>query len=119
VPPTTTTTTQPCNLLTTLLGCKPSSSSSTTTKSKSSSGGLAGLLSQSVTATQGAAQASALPATSSNTNTAIASNTAPSLTAPAAELLPPLPQSQNQSHHPHHTHRGLVSQWAHDVASWF
>jgi phospholipid/cholesterol/gamma-HCH transport system substrate-binding protein len=122
VPPTTTTTTQPCNLLTTLLGCKPSSSS-TSTKSKSSSGGLAGLLSQSVTATQGAAQASALPATASNTNTAIAStpstNAAPSLTAPAAELLPPLPQSQSQSHHPHHTHRGLVSQWAHDVASWF
>jgi phospholipid/cholesterol/gamma-HCH transport system substrate-binding protein len=123
VPPTTTTTTQPCNLLTTLLGCKPSSSSSSTsTKSKSSSGGLAGLLSQSVTATQGAAQASALPATASNTNTAIAStpsNAAPSLTAPAAELLPPLPQSQSQSHHSHHTHRGLVSQWAHDVASWF
>ncbi|HWD56291.1 MAG TPA: MlaD family protein [Acidimicrobiales bacterium] len=118
VPPTTTTTTQPCGLLTVLLGCKPSSSGSGSTKSKSSSGGLGGLLSQSVTATQGATQASARPATAA-TNPTASLTAAPTLTAPAAELLPPLPQDQGRSRHTHHGQPGLLSQWAHDVASWF
>jgi hypothetical protein len=39
---------------------------------------------------------------------------APTLTAAGASLLPPMPTS-------HHTrsHRGDLSQWAHDVWSWF
>ena len=130
-PPTTTTTTQPCNLLTELLGCKPSTGSSSSSsgsgsssKSGSSSGGLGGLLSNKVSAAQSAV-ASAAPATSSaSTATAATSGSnqdqAPSLTAPAAGLLPPLPQDQGQSHgHGHHQSPGLLSQWAHDVASWF
>ena len=138
VPPTTTTTTQPCNLLTELLGCKPSSGSSSSSGSGSSStpnsskGGLGGLLSNQVTANQNAAIASATPSTSTATATATATatpattsaNQAPSLTAPAAGLLPPLPQDQGQSqshsgHHGRHQSPGLLSQWAHDVASWF
>jgi phospholipid/cholesterol/gamma-HCH transport system substrate-binding protein len=141
VPPTTTTTTQPCNLLTELLGCKPSTGSSSSPSGSGSSstpnsskGGLGGLLSNQVTATQNAAIASATPATSTSTSTATAtatatpatssSNQAPSLTAPAAGLLPPLPQDQGQSqshggHHGRHQSPGLLSQWAHDVASWF
>jgi hypothetical protein len=118
-PTTTTTTTQPCNLLTQLLGCKPSSGSSssgsgTSSKSGSSSGGLGGLLSNKVTAAQNAAVATATPATPSSS-----SDRAPSLTAPAAGLLPPLPQDQVQGHHGHHASPGLLSQWAHDIASWF
>jgi phospholipid/cholesterol/gamma-HCH transport system substrate-binding protein len=125
VPPTTTTTTQPCNLLTELLGCKPGSGSSSSSSSgsgssstpNSSKGGLGGLLSNRVTATQNAAIASATPSTST-----ASANQAPSLTAPAAGLLPPLPQDQGQSHGGHHgRHQSpdLLSQWAHDVASWF
>ena len=116
-PTTTTTTKPPCNLITSLLGCKGSSSSgsgsgsssSSTSKGSSSgsSSGLGGLLSESQTAaTQSAAIANATP-----------SIPAPSLTAPAADLLPPLPQAHAPSHHT--AHRGLLSQWAHDVASWF
>jgi virulence factor Mce-like protein len=117
-PPTTTTTTQPCNLLTQLLGCKPSTSTSSgsgsSSKSGSSSGGLGGLLSNKVTAAQKATVATATPASSS-------SDQAPSLTAPAAGLLPPLPQDQGQghAHHGRHQSPGLLSQWAHDIASWF
>jgi phospholipid/cholesterol/gamma-HCH transport system substrate-binding protein len=120
VPPTTTTTTQPCNLLTVLLGCKAGSSSTSTSgsgssssspNSSSSSGGLGGLLSDKVTAARSVV-ATAAPATSS-------SNQAPSLTAPAAGLLPPLPQDQGQGHHAHHGSPGLLARWAHDVASWF
>jgi phospholipid/cholesterol/gamma-HCH transport system substrate-binding protein len=125
VPPTTTTTTQPCNLLTELLGCKPGSGSSSSSSSgsgssstpNSSKGGLGGLLSNRVTATQNAAIASATPSTST-----ASANQAPSLTAPAAGLLPPLPQDQGQSHGGHHGRHqspGLLSQWAHDIASWF
>ncbi len=136
-PPTTTTTTQPCNLLTVLLGCKAGSGSSSSGsgsgssgKSSSSSGGLGGLLSDRVTAAQNAAVASAAPATSSSGSTATAmatpaaassSNQAPSMTAPAASLLPPLPQEQGQpqGHRGRHEAPGLISQWAHDIASWF
>jgi virulence factor Mce-like protein len=130
-PPTTTTTTQPCNLLTEILGCKPSSGSSSssgsgsTPNSSSSGGGLGGLLSNKVTAARGAV-ASAAPATSSNSAVATAtpattSGRAPSLTAPAAGLLPPLPQDQQQGHgrHGHQQSPGLLAQWAHDIASWF
>ncbi len=117
VPPTTTTTTQPCNLITSLLGCKPTSGSSSSgswsSKGSSSSTGLGGLLSESQSAaTQSASIANATPSTSA------ATNPAPSLTAPAADLLPPLPQDQGHAAH-HPAHRGLLSQWAHDVASWF
>jgi hypothetical protein len=121
-PPTTTTTTQPCNLLTQLLGCKPASGSSssgsgTPSKSSSSGGGLGGLLSNKVTAAQNAAVATATPATPSTPST----SSAPSMTAPAAGLLPPLPQDQGQGQgrHRHHQSPGLLSQWAHDIASWF
>jgi phospholipid/cholesterol/gamma-HCH transport system substrate-binding protein len=132
-PSTTTTTTQPCNLLTELLGCKPNtsgssptSSGSSSSRSSSSSGGLGGLLSNKVATAQNAV-ASAAPATSSGSSAATAtpatsgSNQAPSLTAPAAGLLPPLPQDQGQGHgnHGHHQSPGLLSQWAHDIASWF
>jgi virulence factor Mce-like protein len=117
VPPTTTTTTQPCNLITSLLGCKSGTSGSGSSGSKGSSsgsgGGLGGLLSQSETAaTQRASIANATPSTS---------DPAPTLTAPAADLLPPLPQGQGQGqqHHHHTAQRGLLSQWAHDVAGWF
>jgi phospholipid/cholesterol/gamma-HCH transport system substrate-binding protein len=115
-PPTTTTTTQPCNLLTQLLGCKAGSGSSSTSsgtpsKSSGSGGGLGGLLSNKVTAAQNAAVANATPSTSSTSS-------APSMTAPAAGLLPPLPQDQGP-HHRHHQSPGLLSQWAHDIASWF
>jgi virulence factor Mce-like protein len=130
VPPTTTTTTQPCNLITSLLGCKAGSSSSGSgsgsTKTKTSSGGLGGLLSNEVTQAQQAAVASATPATSGGGSTVTATatpataNQAPSLTAPAAALLPPLPQAPHRSSaHTHHSSPGLLSQWAHDVASWF
>jgi phospholipid/cholesterol/gamma-HCH transport system substrate-binding protein len=121
-PPTTTTTTQPCNLLTQLLGCKPASGSSssgsgTPSKSSSSGGGLGGLLSNKVTAAQNAAVATATPATPATSST----SSAPSMTAPAAGLLPPLPQDQGQGQgrHRHHQSPGLLSQWAHDIASWF
>jgi hypothetical protein len=71
-------------------------------------------LSNKVTAAQNAAVATATPATSP-------SNQAPSMTAPAAGLLPPLPQDQGQGRgrHGHHQSPGLLSQWAHDIASWF
>jgi phospholipid/cholesterol/gamma-HCH transport system substrate-binding protein len=128
VPPTTTTT-QPCGLLGVLLGCKSGSNSTSGSGSSSSgtrSGGLGGLLSNDVTQAQKAALASVAPATSSSnstiTATAVAAGTpsAPSLTAPAAAMLPPLPQGrQGASHHTHHSSPGLISQWAHDVASWF
>ena len=43
------------------------------------------------------------------------------MTAPAAGLLPPLPQDQGQgrSRHAHHQSPGLLAQWGHEVASWF
>lgn len=117
VPPTTTTTTQPCNLLTVLIGCKAGSSSSSgsgsssSSKSSSSGGGLGGLLSDKLSAAQSAV-ATAAPATSS-------SNQAPSLTAPAAGLLPPLPQDQGHSRHGRQQSPGLLARWAHEIASWF
>jgi phospholipid/cholesterol/gamma-HCH transport system substrate-binding protein len=101
--PTTTTTTQPCNLLSMVLGC--GSSSGTPPSGSSSSGGLGGLLSQPVA-----------PTTSqqATVNLASARPAGPSLNAPAARMLPPLPSA----HHPRPARRGLLAQWAHDVGSW-
>jgi hypothetical protein len=42
----------------------------------------------------------------------------PTLTAPAASLLPPLPQDQTHRHHGH-TRHGLLAGWVHDVEGWF
>ena len=134
VPPSTTTTTQ-CGLLSILLGCKSSgsggsgsgsgSSSKSSSSGSGSSGGLGGLLSQAVTkssqptatyaSSNGANSATASTASTAVASTASSSNAAPSLTAPAAKYLPPLPQTQ----HARPPHRGLVSQWWHDVESWF
>ena len=50
--------------------------------------------------------------------TGAAPNPDPTLTAPAVDLLPPLPQDRSRHARPH-PHRGLLSGWAHDVASWF
>ena len=113
-PPTTTTTT--CGLLGVVLGCSGSSGSGSGSSgsSSSSSSSLGGLLSNQVT--RGSSQptstlATATPATSTPAG-------APTLTAPAAALLPPLPQDQGSKHHAH-AHRGLVSGWVHDVEGWF
>jgi virulence factor Mce-like protein len=103
---TTTTTTTPaknapsqsCTTVTTLLGCKAGSSSTS-----KSSGVLGGLLSMTQT-----------PAKDNTPKVTLASNDGPSLTAPAAQLLPSLPTSHKSSHH-----RGLLSQWMHDIGSWF
>jgi phospholipid/cholesterol/gamma-HCH transport system substrate-binding protein len=97
--PTTTTTTTPCTLLSAILGCTNSSDSDS--GSSKTSGGL---LSQRITSA-GTQQASVQLATV---------RSAPTLTAAGASLLPPMPTS-------HHTrsHRGDLSQWAHDVWSWF
>jgi hypothetical protein len=98
-PPTTTPTTS-CGLLAVLLGCPASKGSSST-----SSGGLGGLLSQDVSPTK---------KQQGQVNLASTVNAGPSLTAPAARLLPPLPSS----HHAPAVHRGLLSQWAHDLGGW-
>jgi hypothetical protein len=113
VPPSTTTTTT-CGLLGAVLGCPGGSGSSSDAGSgsgSSSGSGLGGLLSNQVThaANQStAAVAVAAPAT----------HVAPTLTAPSASLLPPLPQSQNRGRHGH-ARRGLLSGWVHDVEGWF
>ncbi len=87
-----------CTTLTTLLGCKAGSSSTS-----KSSGVLGGLLSKTET-----------PATQKEAKVSLTSNAGPSLTAPAAKLLGPLPSTHKSSVH----HRGLVSQWMHDLGSW-
>jgi virulence factor Mce-like protein len=101
-PSTTTTTTTPsppCALLGTIVGCTPGSG----TQSGSSTG-LGGLLAQDVTPTK---------KQQATVNLASHSSGAPSLSAPAARFLPPLPSS-----HRGHAGRGLLAQWAHDVGSW-
>ncbi len=102
--PTTTTTTPPtsCGLLGPLLGC-PS-------KSGSKSSGLGGLLSAA-----GAIPNASLVDQPSSSTTKASTTPVPSLTAPGANLLGPLPQ--NVHHRSHHAHRGLIAQWAHDVWS--
>jgi hypothetical protein len=47
-------------------------------------------------------------------NLASRAGAAPSLSAPAARLLPPLPSR----HRSPQAGRGLLAQWAHDVGSW-
>jgi phospholipid/cholesterol/gamma-HCH transport system substrate-binding protein len=110
VPPSTTTTTTPCGLLGAVLGCS-SGSGSGSSSSGSSGTGLGGLLSNQVT---GAAN-------QSTTAVAVAASSThvdPTLTAPAASLLPPLPQDRTQGRH-RNARRGLVAGWVHDVEGWF
>jgi len=110
VPPPTTTTTTPCGLLGAVLGCSSGSGSSS---SGSSGSGTGGLLSNQVTgaanqSTTAVAVAVAAPST----------HVDPTLTAPAASLLPPLPQDQTHRR-PGHARRGLLAGWVHDVEGWF
>jgi hypothetical protein len=104
-PPSTTTTTTPapsppCGLLGAIVGCTPGSG----TQSGSSTG-LGGLLAQDVTPTK---------KQQATVNLAAHAGGAPSLSAPAARLLPPLPSR----HRSPQAGRGLLAQWAHDVGSW-
>lgn len=114
VPKPTTTTTTTCGLLGAILGCpsssSPSQGSSGSSSSSSGPGGLGGLLSNQVAG--GSSQPSATLAVQTP------STAHPTLTAPAAALLPPLPQDQARRPS-HHAHRGLLSGWVHDVAGWF
>lgn len=112
-PPTTTTTTAPCGLLGAVLGCPGGSGSGSNTSGGSGSfgSGLGGLLSNRVTGA--ASRSTATVAVASPSTTTVE----PTLTAPAAALLPPLSQHP-RSHHTR-TGRGLLSVWAHDVAGWF
>jgi phospholipid/cholesterol/gamma-HCH transport system substrate-binding protein len=108
VPQSTTTTTTPCGLLGAVLGCSSGSGSSS---SGSSGSGLGGLLSDQVTGAANqstAAVAVAAPATKVD----------PTLTAPAASLLPPLPQDKTHGRH-RNARRGLLAGWVHDVEGWF
>jgi phospholipid/cholesterol/gamma-HCH transport system substrate-binding protein len=107
-PPTTTTTT--CGLLGAVLGCSTGSGSGSGS-SGSSGSGLGGLLSNQVT---GAAKQSAAAVVV----VAPATKVDPTLTAPAASLLAPLPQDQTRRHH-RNPRRGLLAGWVHDVKGWF
>jgi len=103
----TTTTTTPsnsttCGLLSKLLGCT-SNSSGSSTSSKSSI--LGGLLSKTVRPN---------PKNSPTASLASSKVSTLHLSAPGATLLPPMPGT----HHSHAHHRGLLSEWAHDVRSW-
>jgi phospholipid/cholesterol/gamma-HCH transport system substrate-binding protein len=118
VPQSTTTTTTPCGLLGAILGCSggsgsgsSSGSGSGSSSSGSSGSGLGGLLSNQVT---GAANES----TSAVAVAAPSTQVDPTLTAPAASLLPPLPQDQTHRRHGH-ARRGLLAGWVHDVEGWF
>jgi phospholipid/cholesterol/gamma-HCH transport system substrate-binding protein len=118
VPPTTTTT-APCGLLGALLGCPPASGSGSSNGSNSSQGGLGGLLShEGTTGAAGSAPVATLADAPAPPAAGAPPNPHPTLTAPAAALLPPLPQDRSRRARPH-PHRGLVSGWLHDVASWF
>jgi phospholipid/cholesterol/gamma-HCH transport system substrate-binding protein len=120
VPPSTTTTTTPCGLLGAVLGCSGGSGSSSGSGSGSGSGssgsgssgsGLGGLLSNQVTR-------AANRSTTAVAVAAPATNADPTLTAPAASLLPALPQDQGHARHGH-ARRGLLAGWVHDVEGWF
>jgi phospholipid/cholesterol/gamma-HCH transport system substrate-binding protein len=116
VPQSTTTTTTPCGLLGAILGCSGGSGSSSgsgsgSSSSGSSGSGLGGLLSNQVT---GAANQS----TSAVAVAAPLTHVDPTLTAPAASLLPPLPQDQTHRRHGQ-ARRGLLAGWVHDVEGWF
>jgi phospholipid/cholesterol/gamma-HCH transport system substrate-binding protein len=105
---TTTTTTVPaksvCSLLGALLGCKGGTSSSSNNAADSTSS-VGGLVSE---------RTSTATIPSSNVYTASSVAAGPSLTAPAAALLP----QPSRSHHAKRAHRGLLAQWAHDIGSW-
>ena len=113
-PAPTTTTTQPgvCALLSLIGGCASSSSgntgSGTTSSGSNTKSGLGGLLSNEAQPGSGGRPTASLADTAS---------AAPSLTAPAARLLGPLPQAR--AHHRTQSHPGLLAGWLHDVASWF
>jgi hypothetical protein len=113
-PSPTTTTTTSCGLLGVVLGCSGSSGSNSGSGSGSGSSGsgLGGLLSNKVTNA----------ASRSTASLAVATPTSPSadptLTAPAASLLPPLPRNQTRAQHGH-GRRGLLAGWVHDVEGWF
>jgi phospholipid/cholesterol/gamma-HCH transport system substrate-binding protein len=112
VPKPTTTTTTTCGLLGAVVGCSGSSGSGSGSSggSGSSSSGLGGLLSNQAT------RDSNRPAATLAVADAPPHNVGPTLTAPAASLLPPLPQDR----HTHiRSHRGLLSGWVHDVEGWF
>jgi phospholipid/cholesterol/gamma-HCH transport system substrate-binding protein len=121
VPQSTTTTTTPCGLLGAILGCSggsgsssgsgSGSSSSGSSSSGSSGSGLGGLLSSQVTD-------AANQSTSAVAVAAPLTHMDPTLTAPAASLLPPLPQDQTHRRHGQ-ARRGLLSGWVHDVEGWF
>ena len=122
-PPTTTTTT-PCGLLGVLLGCGSGSGAGSSSGSGSSGGsgsgssgssgsGLGGLLSNDVPSQQ-----QQQDATLADTASASAGTGAPTLTAPAAKLLGPLPQDHTPRRH-RHPAPGLVSGWVNDVEGWF
>ena len=116
VPPSTTTTTAPCGLLSQLLGCPPGSGSGS-----GSSGSELELVA-------GVARRPPLPRRHDGAGQPEPGHldagrrpehrAAPTLTAPAARLLPPLPQDHVAAHHAP-PHRGLVSGWLHNVEGWF
>ncbi len=124
-PPSTTTTTVPCGLLGALLGCPKGSSGSRLQRLEHLQGlgllvGRAGRA-----ALQPGHPAAGSPARATTTLAVAAPATTtpnpdPTLTAPAAALLPPLPQDRHpgQAHRPQ-AHRGLLSGWLHDIGSWF
>jgi phospholipid/cholesterol/gamma-HCH transport system substrate-binding protein len=108
--PTTTTTTNPCGLLNVILGCN--SQTGANNGSGSGSTGSSGLLSSEVN------QAAARQSSATFAATSVSPQSHPTLTAPAASLLGPLPQNQSQPHHRAAAHRGLVDQWWHDATGW-
>ena len=117
VPSSTTTTTTPCGLLGVVLGCSGGSGSGSSSGSNSSGGsssGLGGLLSNQVSQAANKSTATLAVATASTSS----ANAAPTLTAPAASMLPPLPQGHSAAHHAPE-HRGLLAGWVHDVEGWF
>ena len=118
VPKPTTTTTTSCGLLGVVLGCPGGSStgsgSSPSNDSGSSSSGLGGLLSNQVESDSSPSPATVAVAAPS----AVTTPRGPTLTAPAANLLPPLPHSGTRAR-PARAHRGLLSGWMHDVVGWF
>ncbi len=113
-----TTTTTSCGLLGAVLGCPGGSSTGSGSGSSNGSGssgsGLGGLLSNRVARDPGQSAATVAVAAPSISS----AGAAPTLTAPAASLLPAL--SQNQGHvRTSHARRGLIAGWVHDVEGWF
>ena len=98
----------PCGLLNAILGCTPQSG----TNGGTGSGG--GLLSDEVNQAATAQQPTATLAADAATP-----HSGPTLTAPAASLLGPLPQTRGQRHGAGAAQRGPVDQWWHDVEGWF